>query len=745
MPWWCLAQEARYETLPLRTYQTSVLWPLCTVDPLAGSVTEDTGAPDDSAIEAKADAAESSEGKAVMVGGVKLRRGDRILQADEVTLDRTRNKADAKGNVVFGDPTLAIQAERGTLNLDNNESTFYDVDYYLAEKNAQGSASRVESRPKKKKTRLRNVTYSTCARGDEIWQLRTGRLDLDHEVDRGKARNTTIAYKGVPVLYLPYLSFPISDERQSGFLTPRVGLVTNNGFDLTVPYYWNIAPNRDMTFFPRLMLNRGFLMGTEFRFLQPKHQGEVLVEYIPDDSEYGSDRGAVKASHRSSPFRRFFTNFLYEYVSDDNYIEDLDPNVDLLSPNYLERHLDATYIFRSWRVLARVQDFQTLDNDVFNPRDRPYSRLPQLLAQGGWSNNPLGLRFGLRGEGVYFDHDVKIQGARFDIKPEVVLPLKSPAGFLEPKLSYRFTGYDLNNPDPGEDTSPSRSIPIASLDGGLVFERPVTLELGNLAGIQTLEPRLFYLYVPNQNQDNIPIFDSTFLNPSYNWLFAENRFTGGDRQGDANQLTTAVTSRVLSARTGRELFRLNVGQIQYFRDRRVTLPGLPPGTNDRSVLIAESILRSIPRWSMGGSIQYSTEDLEFRRASVDVSYNRGDNARLANFSYRFAENDPVFLRREEFNQIDLSFLWPISARWRSMGRWNYSLNDDRSLDIFGGLEYRECCWAFRFLVRSNRPNPQDDPQNSIFAELELRGLANIGSSVSNVLEENIRGYQKTSY
>ncbi len=725
-----------------RAYQSSSLWPLCTLDPLANNITEDTGAGDDTETRFRADSAESTKTEALLLGNVEVRRGDRRLQASQMRLDRSDNRVEAEGDVIFGDPMLALRGKGAELYLDENKGSFSEADYYLLERNAQGSARRIEHNARKKKTRLREVTYSTCARGRETWQLRSERLDLNHKTQRGEARNATVVYKGVPVLYSPYLSFPISDERHSGFLLPRIGLVSSNGFDLTVPYYWNWAPNRDVTFFPRYMSDRGFLLGAEFRFLQERHEGEIAGEYLPNDRQGEGSRGSINVNHRARPFHRLFTDFLYEYVSDDDYIDDINTNIDLLSPNYLERHLNAKYVQRNWRLLAQIQDFQTLERDVFNPRNQPYDRLPRLLLNGNWATGFYNTEFGLRTEGVNFNHDDKTTGGRFDIRPTLGLPLRWPAGFLIPRVSYQYTAYDLDDMEPGIDSAPTRGLPTFSMDGSLIFERPIQWRWGNFAGMQTLEPRLFYLYVPREDQDDIPDFDTTLVDPSYGWLFRENRFTGADRVGDANQLTTALTTRAIDGESGIERLRINVGQIQYFQKRKVTLPSLPRNSDSTSSLITEGVLRASSAIFMRAGVHFATDDMEFRRTNLDLNYNADNRNKLFNVSYRFAENDPAFPQRQELNQLDLSMLWPINDRWRSMARWNYSIKESRSLDIFGGFEYRQCCWAFRLVLRSNRPNPEDDPKNSVFAEFDFRGLASVGTGVTKLMEDYIRGYQR---
>jgi LPS-assembly protein len=326
-------------------------------------------------------------------------------------------------------------------------------------------------------------------------------------------------------------------------------------------------------------------------------------------------------------------------------------------------------------------------------------------------------------------------GNRIDVLPSLSLPLEWPAGFVKPKLSYRYTVYDLDNA-PTEDSQPSRTAPIFSVDSGLFFERPLqSTSIGN--NIVTLEPRMFYLYVPFENQQDIPLFDSTEIDRSFSWLFLENRFTGADRLGDANQLTTALTSRLLSAADGRERFRASVGQVHYFRDREVTLTNADPEEESNSDLFAEAGVKLNFGLSVDGTIQWDPDENQTRRSAFDIRYHPATD-RLVNFSHRFA--------RDELEQLDFSFLWKLQSNLRAVGRWNYSLPENNILDALAGMEYGDCCWALRMVARHHRDNPeQETADNSVYLEFELKGLASVGNRVNELLEEVILGYQPTRY
>jgi LPS-assembly protein len=714
-------------------------WQLCEADELARFIRLDTGAAPEGPIRFLADEGQATLGEALLEGDVQVNQGDRYLQANEVSMDRQANRVRASGAVTYSDPRLAIRSRAAELDLTNEIGVFDQADYFMPNYNAQGSAERVTVERQNQQSLLEQVTYSTCVRGAEFWQLRTGELTLNEQTGRGSARDITLAIKGVPVMYFPYLSFPINDERQSGFLVPSGGYSNDNGLDLSIPYYWNIAPNQDMTLTPRVLSKRGVQLGVEYRFLRARDGGQIDVQYLPDDREFGADRSAVIATYRVNPVNRLYGDLLYQEVSDDQYLDDFDNTIDLLSPSTLERHLNLTYYGQEWLALVRAQDFQIIDDSAFtDPADEPYSRLPQLLFDGNWLHRPGGLDYRLRGEWVSFDHDnTVVTGKRLDIESGVSLPLNAGAGFLIPSLDYRYTAYQLDNNAPGTPDNPTRSAPIASLDAGLIFERPLQLNNWFGAGVQTLEPRLFYLYVPFRNQSDIPIFDSTNVDVSYPWLFLDNRFTGADRLGDANQLTTALTTRFLSATDGREQWRASIGQIFYFEDRRVTLDNTPPEDSSTSDLIAEAMVNFGSALSLRGAVQWDTDVGQINRGVIDILYRPGPS-RLLNLSHRFVA--------DELEQINFALVWPIQTQWHTVARWNYSLEENRNLDLLAGLEYEECCWALRLLARQQRDNPDDDnPTNSVLVELELKGLAGIGSDINDILEKAIFGYEAVRY
>lgn len=714
------------------------LWGLCEPDPLAPLITAETGvSEEDAPIDFSADFAESTPETAILTGHVEVEQGDRHLTAPVVSFNRQTNQIKAE-DVSYGDPNLAIRSNRAEVDLTEEFGQFTEAQYYLPSRNAQGRAERVETNRQTRKARLEEATYSTCERGQqEMWELRARRIDINEAEGWGSARDVTLAIKDTPVLYLPYLSFPITDDRKTGFLYPRVGYDSDSGADITIPYYWNIAPNRDMTIAPRILSERGVMLGGEYRFLYPKHRGEIDVEYLPYDAVENEGRGAVNIRHQANFRPNLHTDLLFQEVSDDEYLDDFSNNLDLLNPSSLERHLEAIYYGDEWIALGRLQDFQTIDDDIFNIDNRPYSRLPQLLFDGTWPQRTFGLTYEMLGELVYFHRDDEVPiGTRLDLKPRISLPLEWPAGYLIPRLSYRLTAYALQDTGPQFSNNPTRALPILSVDSGLFFER--NLHWDQWTGIQTLEPRLFYLYVPFEDQSDIPVFDSVEVDRTFPWLFLENRFTGADRQGDANQLAAALTSRFLDADDGRERLRASIGQVIFFRDREVTLRNTGAEEDSTSEIFTEVVLHPTWNWSFRGTWQWDPQENDTRRTTLDLRY-RPSGGKLANLAYRLAEND------NDVEQVDVSLVWPINPQWRTMGRWNFDLRESRNLDALAGLEYNECCWALRGLVRYHRDEPQDEADLSVSLELVLKGLAGVGTDIDDLLENAILGFQRTRY
>jgi len=666
----------------------------------------------------------------------EVRAGSRMMEADEILYDRGAATLDASGNVYFEQQGLRFSSQSAHFDLDRKQGELRQVEYRVVDQGARGKAESAEIESADL-THFKGISYSTCRPGNNDWLLQAEELDIDRAEGTGVARHAKLRFKGIPFAYLPYASFPIDDRRKSGFLLPSIGTGDRSGFDIATPYYFNIAPELDATLTPRYLSKRGFMLGGEMRYLQAKHRGEIRAEILPDDQEVAAGenntRGAFSYQASGNPAPRWGFDANLNYVSDNQYLDDLGNSLAVTSTRQLERRGDVTYTGDGWDVLGRVQYFQTVDEDI-SSSNRPYTRLPQLLLNLDKPRQAMGLRYLLRTEYVNFDHsdDNKVKGHRFDIQPGVSLPLTRPWGFFTPQASVRYTGYNLENQTPGESSNPDRTLPTLSLDGGLYFDRYTTLF--DTALTQTLEPRLFYLLTPYENQDDLPDFDTSAVDFSFASLFRENRFSGSDRVGDANQLTAALTSRTLSDSTGAELFRASIGQIYYFRDREVRLlSGATPLDDSSSPLVAELAARMSDDWSTRASIQWNPhkDSSQTEKGAFSLLY-RDSDQRVANLSYRFTDT--------LVEQTDISGRWPITPRLGVVGRWTYSLLHETTMLGFAGFEYDSCCWRVRLLAQQLLTSVDDEPLNTVMLQFELKGLASIGHEVDDYLEDSILGY-----
>lgn len=698
--------------------------------------------PEESEVDVKANDAQLVEnGTSVFTGDVVVIRGGQELRANRATYNKISGNITAQGDIQIRDSEIILNAQQAEWALSNDEGKLVDAQYRLRESHARGHAGTVY-RQGIEKTLLKDATYTTCGVGDNAWLLESSNVHLDHVNNVGVARDVKIRLAGVPVFYTPYLSFPLSDERKSGFLTPSFGHSDETGVDIQTPYYWNISPDKDATFTPRLMSERGLMLNTEFRYLYDRHKGTVnagflLNDQLKNDGDvvnpfYKEDRKHFSLQHTGYFSSHWNTAIDYNYVSDDNYLEDFGSNLSLASTTYLNRKISVGYTENNWSFIGRFQGFQTL-TDV----DEPYQRLPQLLLRGSFPDQAMGLTYGIKAEYVDFAHDDDVAGKRIDLEPSVSFPWSSAAAFVTPRIALRHTRYDLtDNVTAGLNKTQTRTAPIVSLDSGLFFER--AMSLGQSRYIQTLEPRAFYLYIPERNQEDIPVFDSSLRTFNMGQLFAYDRFSGSDRLGDANQLSIALTSRIINQQTGRESFRVSLGQIQYFSDRDVTLNNTIKETDSSSDMVAEIAASLAKEWTMRAEMQWDPHESRSNMSAVRLQY-RGDKGQLLNFSHRYRRDNVTDL--DGLEQIDISARLPINKQWSFVGRWYRSLKESQTLETLAGIEYDSCCWATRLVVRDYVNNALDDDRNlAILFQIELKGLGNFGQKTDVLLEKSILGY-----
>lgn len=656
-------------------------------------------------------------------GSVDILADAQRLRADEVVLDRSSDRARATGNVTYAGPDLTLQAQSATLGLSDDSLAVQSLSYSLQPGLGRGSASRAQ-RPTPKQTRLDEVTFTACPAGNDDWLLTADQMSLDHAEGRASARNLTLRFKDVPILYLPRASFPLDDRRKSGFLVPAIGSTNDDGLDLAQPYYFNLAPERDLTLTPRFISDRGAMLMADFRYLGRQRVGELGFEHMPNDDRTGDHRSYAWWRHNQRLGGQFDLLLDINHVSDDRYFEDLGNSLSVTSRSLLRSLAQLSTSGQWWTATLGLDAYESVD-DTLPASAEPYERLPRL--QFEW-DQPLGpLRLRLDSELTAFNRSTGTEGQRLDLLPRVSYPVYGAGWTLQPSLGLRHTRYDL---DRAPQDSPTRTTPIAELEGRLIFERA----LGQR--VQTLEPRIYLLYVPFEEQDELPTFDTRELTFGFSQLFRFNRFSGGDRQGDASQVTLALTSRVLEPDTGATPLELSVGTIAYLRDRRVRLDGSGPDTRNTSPLVTELTYRPSDAWQVRFGFQYEPDPLtdgdRIPQAQLRLNY-RGEGGRLVNFAYR--------KRSQIVDQVDLSAWLPLDDRWSLVGRVNYSFLGDQLLEGLLGFQYDSCCWTTRLFARRFVRSLEGEERTALYLELELKGLGSLGRTTGRVLERSIVGYQ----
>lgn len=707
-------------------------WRFCGPSPVADSVKVKNQTPSSSReMQFTADQARAEGGDYLLQGNVTGGRGDQQLTTDRLQYNAETDTVQADGNVRYQSGGRLLVSDSASLQLGEDSGHFSAARFWLTDRHIRGEAEMIYLEGPTV-TRLESVLFTTCEEGSNDWLLKASSLRLDTEANEGIAHHARIEFMHVPIFYFPYLSFPLAG-RKTGFLVPSIGETSVAGTEISVPWYWNMAPQRDATLTPRIMTRRGVLMEGEFRYLTEHSQGQLDLAHISNDRVFGEDRSAMKLAHRGEPATGWRTRVDYRYASDVDYLDDFGAALSTTSETHLERRGEVNYRTDSWSAGLLLQGYQTLD-ETLPKTSRPYQRLPQLrLSTVDWSG-PAGLSLGLNAEAVRFHRAEGVVGSRYDAQPHISWPLRGAPGFLVPKLTLRHTQYALKDTDPTVDDNPSRAVPVFSLDSGLVFERDLTG--WGRAKLQTLEPRLFYLYAPKREQSdlivdesgNAKVFDSSLPLFGFNQLFRENRFNGGDRVADANQLSAALSTRFFNEK-GRELLSASLGRILYFRDREVTLPGGLVETDAASDWVAELKSHWTERVSTRASLQWNKDDKELERGTLDWRYQK-DRRRVLRYGYRF--------ERESLKQFDAAFMWPIAARWNLVGRWLRSVGDHVTLETLKGVEYESCCWAVRLVQRNFRVDTSDEElSQSIWIQLELKGLTSVGRRVEDLLVRDI--------
>ncbi len=678
--------------------------------------------------EAEADHVSHDGRVATLAGDVRLQRLDQRLLAERVrytlTPEQIEAEAPAGGELRYWDTSRILFARKARFWPGEDRGQLEATRFWLTQGHLSGSSASV-TRLNAQHDQLEQVSLSSCPETKRDWELSARRMELDHARGRGVARDTWLHFKGVPLFYSPWLDFPLDDRRASGFLYPNVGISGKRGFEVAVPWYWNIAPERDATLTLRPMSKRGLMLQGEYRELWREGRGQVNLDWLPHDNERGDDHRYLLSAQADSRLGDWNGSLALRRASDMDFMRDFSLTPWGSITDYLESHVRASRSFGHWNLLLHAQQWQTLTYNV-TEAGRPYRRMPQILLTGGEDVGPL--RLTLESEAVRFSHEfeLKPQGERYALQPAISLPVEDRWYSITPRLAFDAVHYQL------EDESFDRTTPIASLDARLFFDR-----FGERMH-QQLEPRLYYLYVPYREQDG-PLFDTTLATPSLSRLFSPNRFLGRDRLGDAHALSYALTWRALDAREGFERASLAIGQRYRFADERITLsgPGHEAGAGE---VMGELGLGFSRTWHLR-LLAATDPALDKLTQTYALLGFRGTDQRLLNLHYAKHEDDPGL---PDLEQAGISFAWPVSRQWRLLGSVVQDLKGEAVIQALAGVEYDSCCWRLRVGARRyvvEVPDPEViELDSAVLIQLELKGLGGLGQQADRQFERDILGF-----
>ncbi|MEO8343664.1 MAG: LPS-assembly protein LptD [Gallionella sp.] len=681
---------------------------------------------DGSAVIEADDLTGKTEDQIEATGDATVSQGGESIRADRLLFKKSSHEVDAQGAVMLEQDGNTMSGPHLHFNMDTNTGVMEQPRFYLKENEARGSADALHILDRQH-YRMDNATYTTCPAGNQDWQMNMGLLEIDRDRQVGIAHSASVEFKGVPILYSPWLDFPLNNQRKSGFLAPIFGGTVTGGSELTLPYYWNIAPNFDATIAPREMTKRGLMLNNEFRYLEPRFGGELHVNVLPNDAIAKRNRSLFSLNHNQMLASRLAGYVSYTRVGDNDYFRDLGTTLSVTSQANLLQEGGMNYDAGWWTAMARVQRYQTLQ-DPAAPIAVPYARLPQLTLNA--RQNYAHVNFAFAGEYVDFNHPTAVTAKRLVINPAISYPLvNKPWFYVTPKLALHSAYYMMGANNAGALQNVSSTVPIFSVDSGIAFERE-----GNLFNndyVQTLEPRAFYVYIPYKDQSLLPNFDSAPADFNFTQIFTENRFVGNDRVGDANSITLAMTSRLLEPGNGMEHLKMMIGERISFSVPQVNLV-TPASTTNRSDILLALAGRVTRHWSLDSEFQYDPNQTHVQRYNLTASY-RPEAGKVLNLGYRFTRN--------ALRQVDISTQWPISGRWHAVARWNYSLQDSRILETIGGLEYNQDCWMLR-LVAQRFATATQQTNTGFFVQLELNDFVKVGSDPLTLLKQSVPGYTK---
>lgn len=721
-------------------------------------------APAQSPLHASAASSRMANNTVTLSGDVQVSQGNRHLSASEASLNRDTDQVVAGGGITFREPDLLVHGSRAEFSTDTALGHFEDASFVEYHNQLRGSASLIQ-RSSDNTLDLEQAMLTRCPPDDEVWKMKAGDIHLDNEEGWGSAKNATLNIHGVPVFYTPYITFPIDERRKTGFLWPTLSSSSRNGFEMSVPYYLNLAPNYDATITPRYIEKRGTMTALELRHLNSFGNWVLAGAYLHDqlytdgantsnpsanqDTPPQAERWIGSVKH-SGEIDGFYTGIDYTKVSDNDFFRDLSTDsLELRRASHLNQSAAFGYNNEEWLSQVLVQQYQTIDAQL----NQQYKILPRVSLEHLTGSANFAVDWLFDTEFTRFEHDQSwdnggtfTTGNRSYGEIGASYPMRWAAGFITPTAKVRNVSYNLDATAPGADKTPSATSPLGSLDMGLIFERNAGSYL------QTLEPRLYYLYSDYKDQSGNPRFDTRELAFSYSQLFRDTRFAGHDRLDDANQLSVGMTSRFIENTRGREVLSLSLGQIFYFDDRKVQLgPVTPLDQVSNSNIAAEAQFQPQDNLWLSSTLLWDSRRDLVNEGGLGVHYQSPGNS-LYNFGYRYRRNGASNIGTgvRNLSQVDTSVVQPLSERWQAYARFRYDTEEHRTVDQLAGVRYEDCCWAVSILYQRGIDNEYLDQtsgqtvvqQSNVFVlEFQLKGLGSLGNKAQSILSENILGYK----
>lgn len=699
---------------------------------------------------AHADSIEHHGGKAQLKGEVNIKLGDMEITASNAKIDDEKQILEVHDGLRFKSSQIQINSNYLKMDLNNQDVEARKADYQLKNHALRGKTSQIKIEGQGRLT-MKDASFSSCPPGKETWAIEADKIVIDSEKGQGVANHMKLKINDVPVLFLPYIQFPASNQRLSGLLVPTFRSSSQNGRDISIPYYWNIAPNYDATFTPRFLSERGILLQNEFRYLTEENSGIVKADYLGGDNKAGiitpDDRYHFLLQHQSQFNDHWKASINFEDISDDNYFFDL--GTDLVSANVIEinRQVSVEYSDDNVHVRALASSDQTLNTDI-----HPYQRLPQVQWQ---SNFPLGqdqqFVFNFDGEVSSFNKSNAVNATRSVLEPAISFPFNWEAGFIIPKLKMNYRHYMQKGPMDPVSLNKNISTPVFSLDTGTYLERNV--QYYGKKYLQTLEPRLYYLYVPARNQEQIQLYDSYLKTASYQQLFQDNRYSGYDRIADTNQFSVGINSRLIESKSGEEILSFGIGQAYFLKKRKVSLQSIygnpfPIVENlqaNTSPLLADLVVNVANNWRINSTMEWQPDTNEIESSSIRFQY-QPTEFNVLNVGHR----KRLLGSGEKIEQFDFSFSWQIHRNWRLIGRWNQDLTNHKNIETLFGAEYDSCCWAIRIVNRRYLsvplsptgvpiPGGKNNYNGGPSIQFVFKGLSSLGNS--SFLNNSIAGYR----